>query len=139
MNIFDILFRVCGVALICAFCALVLGDSQVRTLRIGGSVLIFGLLLGLCIYGVQGLEELLRTSGQGEGGYASRAFSIMLKALGVALLSRFCSDICRDCGQVGAADGVESVGRVVIFLLSLPLFSDIIAYAEQVLEMGAWS
>jgi stage III sporulation protein AD len=57
----------------------------------------------------------------------------MLKGLGVALLGRLCSDICRDCGEQTLASGIESVGRIVIFSLSLPMMSDVLALAGEML------
>jgi stage III sporulation protein AD len=68
-----------------------------------------------------------------ENSFASRAFGVMLKGLGIALVGRFCSDICRDCGEQTLANGVESVGRIAIFALSVPMLVEILSFAYELL------
>lgn len=50
-------------------------------------------------------------------------FSLLLKALGVSLLCGAAADICRACGETTLAGGVESAGKAIIILLSLPVVS----------------
>ena len=54
---------------------------------------------------------------------------IMLKGLGIAVLCRICSDICRDCGEPTAAAGVESAGKIGLLILALPAVGEVL---EQV-------
>ena len=56
----------------------------------------------------------------------SSYLGIMLKALGIAMSSRVCAEICRDCGENAIATKVEIGGKVGILLLSLPLLQQII-------------
>jgi stage III sporulation protein AD len=56
----------------------------------------------------------------------------MLKALGMALISKLCADVCRDTGESALASGVESVGKIAIFALAVPTFVKIL---ELVFEM----
>lgn len=58
----------------------------------------------------------------GMGGY----LGIMLKALGIAMCSRVCAEICRDCGESAIASKVEIGGKIGILLLSIPLLQQII-------------
>lgn len=48
-------------------------------------------------------------------------FSVAAKALGVAYISVFCADICRDFGQTSLASAAELAGKSVIFALCIPL------------------
>ncbi len=48
-------------------------------------------------------------------------FSVPIKALGVALLCSLAADICRDCDETTLASCVETAGKAMILLLSLPL------------------
>ena len=59
----------------------------------------------------------------------------VLKALGVAVLTEICADICRDLGESSAASGVELVGRIEILLLCIPMFE---AVMKTVSEVLAW-
>ena len=64
------------------------------------------------------------------------SLSVMIKALGIALIARVCADICRECGESGLAQGVESAAGVVILSLSLPILSEILTFASDVLQQG---
>ncbi|MBQ1230250.1 MAG: hypothetical protein IIX80_04360 [Clostridia bacterium] len=79
------------------------------------------------------LKELL--GGEGLSSYAG----ILPKALGVAILTQVCSDICRECGENGIAGGVEWMGKIEILLLSLPLIREMLALAGQLLSLGGVS
>ena len=57
----------------------------------------------------------------------------MLKALGMALVSKLCADVCRDSGETALAGGVESAGRIAILVLSLPTFAKILALVGEML------
>lgn len=61
--------------------------------------------------------------------------AVMLKGLGVALLTHVCSSICRDCGKGSLADGVELAGKLEILLLCFPLIIEIITTATTLLEL----
>ncbi len=133
------LFRVCGIAMLSTIALAVVGRLSGNagiSLRIGGGVLIFGILVLLIRENISALEDILSLWRYGEGGFIGEAFSLMLKALGVALLSKFCADVCRDCGEGTLAGGVESVGRVVMVSLCLPLLAKILDKAAQMLDMG---
>lgn len=71
----------------------------------------------------------------GMGGISQYA-TVLMKALGIAVLTQCCSEICRECGESGAASGVELTGKVEILLLCLPLINEILAAAEKLLTLG---
>ena len=132
MNAFELTLRACGIGVVAALCLALIGrvsGGYGFALRIGGAVLLFGIFL---IVFSESVEELRAVVSAASGSaFATDAFGVMLKGLGVALLCRFCSDICRDCGEQTLASGVESVGRIVIFSLSLPMMSEILAIAVE--------
>jgi stage III sporulation protein AD len=134
MNVFEIMTRACGVGVIAALCLALIGKTAEGygfALRIGGAVLLFGIFLILFGESVGILRTL--SEAVSVNGFATDALGVMLKGLGVALLGRLCSDICRDCGEQTLASGIESVGRIVIFSLSLPMMSDVLALAGEML------
>ena len=137
MDSFEIMMRACGIGVLAALCLAVRGrvaGGYGFALRIGGAVLLFGIFLlifGECVDALRAVA----TTASGNG-FVADAFGVMLKGLGVALLGRFCADICRDCGEQTLASGVESVGRIVIFSLSLPMLSDILSLAGEILGMS---
>ena len=93
-------------------------------LRFGGAILgmVSPLLSYLRLFDAEsGLEEWI---------------SLPIKALGIAVLTQVCSDICRESGEAGLGGGVELVGKVEILLLCLPLIEKILSIAKDLLQMG---
>ncbi len=100
-------------------------------LRIALSLLFAGAALGASAPLVAYLKEL--TGQEGVAQYAT----VLLKALGISVLTQCCSELCRECGESGIAEGVELVGKTEILLLCLPLMGEIIKTAGQWLSLGA--
>lgn len=71
------------------------------------------------------------------GGLGEEAIYVenVLKALGVAILTQICADICRDLGEGSAAGGVELIGRIEILLLCIPMLESVMVTVSEVL---AW-
>ena len=61
-------------------------------------------------------------------------YSVMMKALGTAVLGETASDICRDCGEESIANGAELCTKICILLISVPLISRIVALAGEFLS-----
>ena len=83
------------------------------------------------------LSPLIAYIGEmGEWGGLSEWTPVLWKALGIALLSHFCGEICRECGETGAAAGVELCGKAEILLLALPLIQKLLSLAGELLQGG---
>ncbi|MBE6556677.1 MAG: hypothetical protein E7664_02900 [Ruminococcaceae bacterium] len=65
-----------------------------------------------------------------------RYAATVLRALGIALLTKLCTAVCQDCGEGGMAYGVEMGGKIAILLLCLPLMKDILSFASTLSDMG---
>ena len=131
--------KVCGIAIVSLVLLLVLPRSSSGVgfaIRIAGAVVIFGVLLIIIGESVQELLDILSSNSALSGDYPSKAFSLMLKALGITLLCKICADVCRDCGENTLAEGIEGVGRAVILSLCIPVISEILGYASDVMEMS---
>lgn len=128
------LLTACALALVGVCAALVVKQWSsgflplVRlALLVGMGALILSALSPLTVY----LKDLITQSGiQASHG------SLLLKALGIALFTQCCSDICRECGEGGAASTVELTGKLEILLLCLPLLEEILATARELLSLG---
>ena len=62
---------------------------------------------------------------------------VLFKALGIAILTQYTAEICRECGENAAASGVELTGKIEILLLCLPLIDEILVMADKLLSTGA--
>jgi stage III sporulation protein AD len=99
-------------------------------IRLGTTVL-FGTLL---IASAQPLFSLINTLA-GESGTLKYVETI-LKGLGIVILTQISADICRDSGEGTLAGHIETVGKLELLLLCIPLIGEILATAEKLLEMG---
>ena len=59
---------------------------------------------------------------------------LIMKSLAIALLTQFCSEICRDCGEQTLASGVEFAGRAATLGLCLPLIGEMVSLARVLLQ-----
>lgn len=83
------------------------------------------------------IERIKDMSDSALGEAASKAVSVLLRVLCVALLSHICASVCRDCGEGTMAYFAELGGKIEILMLCLPLFSDVFDVAAELLEMSA--
>jgi hypothetical protein len=95
--------------------------------RSGGEM---ALLLSLAVCGVaamvliEPLEELrdFWEDAAAWGELPVELFTPLIKTVGIALLSRTGSDLCRDAGEGAIASVLETAGAVATIAVSLPLF-----------------
>ena len=126
------LWRICGFAVIGCVAVLLLrgGEGEYALgVRVAVGVAVMGTVLMMA-------EPIVSEwLGQAEAYGVSPYASVMLRALGISLLSHTCAEVCRDCGEAGLAGGVETGGRVAILLLCLPLINEILSLASSLMEM----
>ncbi len=61
---------------------------------------------------------------------------VLFKALGIAILTQFASQICRECGESSIASGIELTGTVELLLLTVPFIDKILTMVRELLTMG---
>ena len=98
--------------------------------RIAVTVSLATLLIG----SAEPLLTLLSSLGVGAGG--STHVTVLVKGLGIAMLTQITAGICRDCGESGIAEGVELAGRLAILLLCLPLCEELLEAARRLFSIG---
>ena len=128
------ILKIFAVALICvsvgAVIKIVRGEMMFAV-RIAGILLVFGML-------TISAETLLRdVSAAFDTGNFSEYVELILKALGVAVLTHVASSICRDCGEGGLAGAVEFAGKAEILLLSLPMIERLLKYTAEIASLGS--
>ena len=62
-------------------------------------------------------------------GVKTEYFGIALKAVGIAYITDFVADSCRDAGMTSIASKAELVGKTAIFTLSVPLMMSVLETA----------
>ena len=127
------MLKICMVALLILTSSTVIREwkSNFLSLIRIGAILLFG---GLLIASVQPLLSLI--SNLGTNADSLQYIETILKGLGIVILTQISSDICRDSGESTLAGYIETVGKLELLLLCIPLIEKILATAEKLLEMG---
>ena len=135
----ETLLRAAGVSLIALVLLIVLrgiSGNFATLVKVGAMLLLFGIVALKISEGVAEIRALT-SAFIDEGSFVGVSISVMVKALGIAVVGRICADICRECGESGLASGVESVAGIVIFSLSLPILAEILQFAAELLRRGS--
>lgn len=83
----------------------------------------FAVCLLLLTYAVNYFTQIL-TGMERLQGYLGDNFqylSVLFKAVGAAYICEFCSGICKDAGYAGIAGQVETMGKMYILLIGMPV------------------
>ena len=122
--------KICGGALLLCIAILLLKNvkGEVLPLQWTGTVVLGGAAILLWQPVLAFVSELCAAHGMGESA------QLLLKGLGVAVLTQLCADLCRQSAEPTLASGVESAGRAEILLLCLPLLKDVVETAKALLS-----
>jgi stage III sporulation protein AD len=126
--------KICGGALLCAVAIVLLKSVGGLTLPLQwtGNVLLVGAAVLMMSPVFTYLGELCTDVGMGE------MASLLIRGLGVALLTQLCADLCRQSGEASLAGGVELAGKAELLLLCLPLLKELIVIAQELLSSGSF-
>lgn len=83
----------------------------------------FAVCLLLLTYAVNYFTQIL-TGMERLQGYLGDNFqylSVLFKAVGAAYVCEFCSGVCKDAGYAGIAGQVETMGKMYILLIGMPV------------------
>ncbi|MBQ6848717.1 MAG: stage III sporulation protein AD [Clostridia bacterium] len=125
-----ILVAAVGVLLCAAVLAAVLRAHRPELalgLSIAAGALVVGLLLQELAPLVSSIRRMLTV-----GGLSETALSVVLRAAGVCFVTQWAADTCRDAGQAALAGKAELVGRVLLLLMTVPLFEQVLALVTGV-------
>ena len=118
------IFQIIGIALIAVFITLLLKQYKpefVVHISIIAGVLIFLMLVPK----LSAIIELLNNFSD-KLGVNSQFFSILLKVTGIAYISEFATNMCRDSGETAIATKVELSAKVIIIAMSIPILGAVI-------------
>lgn len=103
----------------------------------------FSTILGLCagtliiamiVREAEPLIILLKDLVIGSG-VASETMTILLKVLGVCIISEFACDTCKNAGEQALAGVLDIGAKITALLISVPLFEAVSNIAVQLLEV----
>lgn len=123
---------VSGVLITVIFCLTLSKHSKdlALLLAIIVSTMVVGLAVMQLVPVVSFFEKL-----QTIGNLNKDLLSILLKAVGIGLLSEITSMICSDAGNAASGKAVKMLAAAIILCISIPLFEKLIVLIEDILVM----
>jgi len=118
------IIQICGIAMITVFIALLLKQYKpefVVYISIIAGILIFSMVVPK----LSAIIELL-DSFNAKLGVNSQFLGILLKIMGVAYVSEFATNICKDSGETAIASKVELGAKIIIIAMSIPILGTVI-------------
>lgn len=117
------LFKIIGLGILISIVAVI--TKQIKP-ELSIAVVLAGSVLML-IYILNALTDVISTFNQmvNKTGINQELFSIIIKIIGVGYLIEFAADICRDSGNTAIADKVILGGKVLIFILAMPIITSL--------------
>ena len=83
-----------------------------------------------------GLSEIFSSLSAISSGVETAAsyIKLMIKVLGIVLITQFVADLCRACGENALASQTETAAKVIVIAMILPLFETVIKIITGLLE-----
>ncbi len=126
------LFEALGICLIAVMLSVVIGNYKkeyavVITVAVGCIILV-GVISALKTPAAEFLSALKAS------GIQSSRFSVALKVLAIGYITQFIADTCRDFGQSAVAAKAELVGRAAVFVITVPLLTELFSVITQLIN-----
>lgn len=119
--------QACGVALSLLLFLLQIGKSGAPN----GRSVVFAAALLFFSASLSGIADIFSLIGNQTHAFRTEGIESLFKALGIAIVSQFTAELCRDAGEPVLASRVEFLAKVEIILLSIPLLQRVLALAED--------
>lgn len=113
-----------GIALIAAILSIMLkkyNPEYAIVLSILTSIFLIGTVLSSLTLAIDKVKNLIALAGM-----PLEYAMILFKTLGICFLAQFSADFCNDAGETALASKIELAAKIVIVILSLPLFEEVI-------------
>lgn len=123
---------IAAVVVLAAFLAVILRQQrpeQAMAVALVAGIGVLALVLVQVTPVIHTLRDLL-----GAADMPSEYGLILLKALGICLITQLASDACRDAGESALASKAELAGKATLLVLALPLFQKIGELAVSLID-----
>ena len=124
-------FRICALGIVFAIVCVLIKNYRGEFLipaRLAAVILIFGVVVALISPIVKFLNSIMSEA------IPLEHMGIILKTLAIAYITQISREICRECGESSIAFCIETVGKIEIVILSLPLINNVISMSKELLQ-----
>lgn len=113
------IIKIIGVAFVATFIIVLLKQYKPEFV-IYVSILAGIIIFGMVVFKLSSIIELLRSLSS-KLGVNSKFFMILIKITGIAYLSEFAVNVCKDAGETAIASKVEVAAKIIIIGMSIPI------------------
>lgn len=118
------MMQVFGIAAVCLLLAVFLKSQNkmfALLVTLGGAVLVFLISSDAAFNVFDALSDI-----EDSAGYTGTYVTMMLKVLGISIVTQVVCDICRDNGESALASQTEIASKIMVLAMLLPLFQTVI-------------
>ena len=123
---------VIGISVSALILAVFLKDHN-KTASIAIMIAAAGLIFFRIISGISEIFSAISTISSGVESAASY-IKLMLKVLGIVLITQFIADLCRDSGENALAGQTETAAKIIVITMILPLFESVVGIISGLLQ-----
>ncbi len=119
-----IIFKIIGLAFVIVVAVMVVKQTKPEMailVGVAGSIIFFFYIIDLLEQAFGVFTYILDSTGLN-----SELFVVLLKIIGVGYLTEFSANICNDSGNSAVASKILLAGKLVIFVLAIPIIKSLI-------------
>lgn len=119
-----IIFKIIGLAFVIVVAVMVVKQTKPEMailVGVAGSIIFFFYIIDLLEQAFGVFTYILDSTGLN-----SELFVVLLKIIGVGYLTEFSANICNDSGNSAVANKILLAGKLVIFVLAIPIIKSLI-------------
>ncbi len=120
----EVIFKIIGLALVVVVAVMVVKQTKPEMavlVGVAGSIIFFFYIIDLLEQAFGVFTYILDSTGLN-----SELFIVLLKIIGVGYLTEFSANICSDSGNSAVASKIMLAGKLVIFVLAIPIIKSLI-------------
>lgn len=125
------IIQIVGIAFIATFIVMILKQYRPE-FSIYISIIAGILIFSLAIVKLSSVIELIKSL-TNKLGTNTQYFALLIKITGIAYLSEFATNICKDSGESAIASKVELAGRIIIIAMSVPILAALLDVVINIL------
>lgn len=91
------------------------------------------IIFGMVVFKISSIIELLQNLSD-KIGVNAKFFTILIKITGIAYISEFAVNICKDSGETAIASKVEFAAKIIIISMSIPILATLLETINNIIQ-----
>jgi stage III sporulation protein AD len=125
------LIRIAAIGIVAAILAVVISEKKPELSMLVG--IAFGVMALVIAFGKAGAIIGVLQDTINQAGMDSKLLVPVLKVTGMAYITQFSVDACRDAGQNAIASKIETVGKIMMLVVAVPIATSLIRIISTII------